>query len=315
MTAPKPTPAATIRSSAIMPVFISARRILADYAISGWILAELAYVLALYLFAFRYPFDAPYFFETANWGLSLLAVGATALLVARAMRSAAYRPAIAHAPRQTYIAGLMLAAVAVRGAICIWLLALALLSRNLLSATPGTLLAGMLGLIANGIVLAALTLALSTAFAPRLARLATLAWLVGALYSYAATNTLADFFLTWRLPLLPIFAGFAMGLTGRVDGGGLLALAVDAVYVVVLVRLADVWRARLEAPQATDEAQAAWPRKPAAAPPASRDERLAPPRTAQPEQRQTAKDQPAAPTAPRYKRPPDHSSNRRRTAR
>ncbi|HLJ80897.1 MAG TPA: hypothetical protein VKT52_05375, partial [Ktedonobacterales bacterium] len=41
----------------IMPVLLVAGRELVEYIRDGWILVELAYVLALYLFAFRYPFE------------------------------------------------------------------------------------------------------------------------------------------------------------------------------------------------------------------------------------------------------------------
>lgn len=313
MISPKPAPVRAASFDPAAMTLTNARRILADFVFSGWFLAELAYVPALYVFAFRYPFDTPFFFETANWGLSLLTICATVLLVGRAMRPAMYRYGSEQAARQAYIAGLALAAAALRLIVYIWLLALVLLSQHLLDATPGALLAGSLGLVANSIVLAALTLALSTTFAPRLARLLMMGWLVGALYSYIGTNTLADFFLSWRLPLLPIFAGFTMGLTGTIDGGDLLVLAVDALYVVGLVWLASFWRVRREAARA--EAVAAGSGKTPAAPSLSGVERPAPARAAYREQpqgrpglvaqtrEQTGRRPPARKRTPSRKRP------------
>lgn len=285
MTAPKHAPADPVGASrvatdrpfwlatntstviaSITPVLLIAGRALVEYIRDGWILVELAYVLALYLFAFRYPFETPFFFETANWGLGLLTVCTTLLLVARAMRPAAAQPALAHVSPRAYTAGLLITAAALRILAFVVLLALTLLSRHLINATGGALLAGSVGLIAGCIVLAALTLVLSPAFTPRpaqsnmppdgrlfrrftllrLRHLIFIAWLTGALYSYTAAGALAAIFAVWRLPLLPLFACYAMGVTGAIGWGGLLALMIAAGYVVGLALLAASWLARRE---------------------------------------------------------------------
>ncbi|MGH2518037.1 MAG: hypothetical protein ACRDHP_20530 [Ktedonobacterales bacterium] len=251
------------RRDALVPVFSIAGRTLAEYVRSGWILVELAYALALFLFAFRYPFDAPFFFETANWGLGLLTICATLLLVARAMRSSVYMSAVERVSRRAYVAGVALAAAVVRLGVYLALLVLALLTHSFVNATGGALLAGSVGLIAASIVLAALALALSTEFAPRLVRLLFLAWLTAALYSYAGTGPLATLCFPLRLPLLPLFASYDIGATGTVGVAGLLALVLDVAYAVGLVALAAFWLGRREAAQtllAGDDA------KPASAP-------------------------------------------------
>src|SRR5579859_587983 len=231
----------------VAAILLAARAPLLEYIRDGWILVELAYALALYLFAFRYPFEAPFFFETANWSLGLLAAGTTLLLISRAPPPDAAQPAITSAARRVYTAGLMLAAAALRIVEYVVLLALVLFSRRLINATSGALFAGSVGLIAGCIVLAALTLALSPAYAPRFARLIFLAWLTAALYSYTATGLLAAFFFVWRLPLLPLFACYTMGMTGTIGWNGGLALLINAGYVVGLVMLATFLRARRDA--------------------------------------------------------------------
>lgn len=263
------------------PLLSITRHILTEYIRSGWILVELLYVLALYLFAFGYPFEPSFFFGTANWGLGLLAVCATLLLVARAMRPTTYRLATAQVPRRTYVAGLALAAATLRAAVYLLLLALALLSHHLINATAGTLLAGSIGLLAGNILLAALALALSPAFTPRSARqpsppsspsrqtalslvyavprfsrLIFLAWLVAALSSYAASGPLAALLFVARLPLLPLFACFGIGVTGMIGWRDVLALLVVAGYVVGLVFLAGSWLARRDATSAVSETDA-----------------------------------------------------------
>ena len=272
MIAPKHAPAtaaARIVASqlrVIVPPILIARRLLMSYLRSGWIVLELAYVLALYLFAFREPFEPSFFFETASWGLGVLAICASLLLVSRAMRPGAYQTAIEKVSRRAYVAGLALALAMLRVLAYALLLALTLLSGHLLNATPGALLAGSIGLLAICSVLATLALTLSSAFAPRLARLIFLGWLTGALYSYVATGTMAALFFAWRLPLLPVFACFEIGMTGTIDGGGLLALTVDAVYVVGLVALADYWLRRRETARSAARTDGAEPALAVAAP-------------------------------------------------
>ena len=272
-----PAPAADPLAAARLfrPVATSILRLTGDilvaYTRSGWLLVELAYVLALYLFAFGYPFEPPFFFETAHWGLGLLTVCATTLLGSRAMRLSVAQPAIAHASRRAYVAALMLVVAVLRIALYVALLALVFLGGRFINATGGALFSGSLGLIAGCIVLAALTLALSPAFAPRPARLLGLAWLVAALYSYSAAGWLAALLFPFHLPLWPIFAGYAMGMTGSVGIGGLLALACDAAAVVGLALLADSWRRRLDtapSPGAspTPERAGALPDPPASSP-------------------------------------------------
>jgi len=62
-----------------------------------------------------------------------------------------------------------------------------------------------------------------------------LLWLVLAFASYQASGLLAILLFPAKLLLLPVAASYDFGVTGSIGWGGLLAIVVQAAYIVGLI--------------------------------------------------------------------------------
>jgi len=236
-----PTPARGILGSSTVQL---ARRALRRYAHSIWLPAELFFVGILFFAAFRSTFDTTYFFGTANFGLGLLSILGTYILAQRVMPARIYvRRALreGHRPR---VGGLLLASGILRVIYFLLLLALALVFQRMPVLDPSALAVGTLGLLANCVLIAAITLALASPIATQLKRVVFLAWLVAALYSYSYGDRLAAVLTFARIPLMPFSLTYALSVTGQIGSDGLLGLLVELAYIGALVFLADYWLAR-----------------------------------------------------------------------
>lgn len=211
--------------------------ILWRYLLSPWFLAEAVLVLGLTLLAFRAPFTPPYFFTVAGLALSLLTVASTYVLVHAIAPLKPLQPSMttpSGRPSGTGAVAPVLAAALIRTLQCYLLLGFVFIGGQLSDASAATLVPGMIGLIANCVLLATITVTLSTPFVHRVVQLAFLAWIGVALASYQATGTIATLLLYVRLPLLPFAACYAFGVTTIIDRAGLLALGIEALYCLAL---------------------------------------------------------------------------------
>jgi hypothetical protein len=229
-----------------------ARLTLASYARSGWLWGEVVFVLGLYaIFFLVFGGDMAYFYGTATEGLGALAILGTAIMVHRALGACAYLPLARLSARAAYTRGLLLASGTLRVLLFVLLLVLVVVSGRVHGATVGGMLVGAVGLLADCLALAALTVALSPPIATRLARIVFLAWLVLALYSSTgfgllaagSAGPLAAILAVIRLPLLPLAACYSFGIDGRIGWYGLWALIVVAAYIAGWAVLADRWLA------------------------------------------------------------------------
>lgn len=223
------------------PTVAVARALLAEYLMSGKVIVEAVALAVFFLFAFSIPNGSAHFFEAAHVGLGILALIAGVVAVAYAFQPRIYTPLAARHGSAATAQGLALALATVRLGSYLYLLALALLTGKLAGATFGSMVAGSIGLLANVILLSLVAAALCPPFVTSLQRIGFLLWLVAALYSYADNGLLAHICAVARLPLLPVGALFAAGVTGSLGWGGLLALLVVAVYALGLVWLLS-WR-------------------------------------------------------------------------
>lgn len=224
------------------PSVTIARHLLVGYMRSGWLWGEVACVLALYAVYFSvFAGNMAYFFGTAGDGLGALAVLSAAIFTHRAVGARMYLT-LAHIPsRATYVRGLILACGVLRIPMYLLLLGLALLTHRIAGAMPlPALLAGTIGLLANCVVLAALTVTLSPPIATRTVRIVFLLWLALALYSFQSGIAPA-----WvHLPLVPLGACYTFGASATIGWSGCWALLVAAGYVAGLTLLAQFWLAR-----------------------------------------------------------------------
>lgn len=98
---------------------------------------------------------------------------------------------------------------------------------------------GSVGLLANCIVLAALTITLSPPIATRYARMVFLFWLALTLYSFTQGNV-----VSWlAVPLVPLSAAYTLAAAGF-SFQAFVALTGAAIYLVCLTVLAQWWMAR-----------------------------------------------------------------------
>lgn len=215
---------------------------------SVWLIVELIGVGLIFLVCFRSPVTVRGFFEPAGLGLALLsAVGTTGIVVSVVPPRLYARLA----PRKDYrsmVGGLMLASGIIQGCAAVTLTMLVLLFQRIPALGPdgvpgagAALAAGMVGLLANTVLVAALTVALAPPLGTQAARLVFLAWLCLALYSYIATDFLGSVLTVVRLPLLPFAAGYSFGQSGVIGAAGVLALGVEAAYIGALIALAPRW--------------------------------------------------------------------------
>lgn len=246
------------RASGILrgPTFVVARRALASHLRSGWLWGEVMLVLALFVALFNFPGegDAHYLFSVGALTLGGEAVGATAIFMQRAFRTGAYLSLARLTGRAAYIRGQILAAGALRLPLYLLLLTLYVLAHGL--PYPGytiplhgaavvpigvrllVTLFGSMGLLANCLVLVALTAALSSPMSTRVELIGFLAWLVLALSSYASAGPFAPLLTVARLPLLPVVACLNLGIGGSLSWQEVAALLAQAGYVAGLVYFA-----------------------------------------------------------------------------
>lgn len=238
------------------PAMAVARALLWDYLASGQIVGEAAVLAIVFLVAFHNAGDPAHFFEAASAGLGVLAVAGAALTVMSTFQPSFYTPLAERYGREACVRGLALALVTIRLGSYLYLLVPALLTGRIVGASFGAMLAGTLGLLANVILLALVTVALCPPFATSRERMGFLGWLVAALYSYVDSNLLARICVIARLPLLPLAACFDSGITGELGWGGLLALLIVAGYALGLVRLLE-WRLETLPKASMDPSEAA----------------------------------------------------------
>jgi hypothetical protein len=238
------------------PTFVVARRALASHLRSGWLWGEVLLVLMLFVALFNFPGqgDAHYLFSAGSLTLGGEAVLATAILMQRAFRTGAYLSLARLTGRTAYIRGQILAASVLRLPLYLLLLVLYLYTHGLphpgytiplhgAAAAPMSVrllatLFGSVGLLANCLMLVALTAALSAPVSTRIELIGFLAWLVVALSSYASAGPFAPLLSVARLPLLPVAACFNLGIGGSLSWQEVAALLVQAGYVAALVLFA-----------------------------------------------------------------------------
>lgn len=218
------------------------RTIVARYVRSGWFVAEVASIAGLFALCFGTPFDAAYFYRIAGLALGLFAVVATYGLDHVVASPRWYvRRSLRTLDRPT-VAPLVFAATITRVAALVLLLLLVLGFRRLTPIEPRTLLAGAVGLLANCVLIAAVSVACSTPFARREVQLGVLGWLVAALATYGPGTIFAAIpIVSWllRLPLLPFAVCYGMGVTGTPGWSGVAALVAEAGMVAATVAITD----------------------------------------------------------------------------
>lgn len=244
------------------PTLVVARHSLASHLRSGWLWGEVMLVLVFFVALFNFPGqgDAHYLFSVGSLTLGGEAMLATAILVQRSFGAGAYLSLARLTSRAAYIRGQILAAGMLRLPLYLLLLALYLFAHGLphpgytiplhgAAAAPIGVrllvtLFGSLGLLANCLVLVALTAALSSPLSTRIELIGFLAWLVVALSSYASAGPFAPLLAVARLPLLPFVACLNLGIGGSLSWQEAAALLIQVGYVVGLTLVAQRQLAR-----------------------------------------------------------------------
>ena len=213
---------------------------LSRFSRSKWLLAGIGLLLLLFLICFRYPFGASYFYEISTFGLAAVVALMTYALVHWIVPPTLYLRLGIRTSLRSVFAGLVLAQATISAVATLSLLFLALLTQRFAASTPGSMVAGTIGLLANCILLGTVTVALGTPATNRLMRLAFLLWLLLALASYQTTGLLGTLLLVTRLPLLPFAACYDFGVTGTIGLLGLLALSIQILGVGGIVWFCDI---------------------------------------------------------------------------
>jgi hypothetical protein len=225
------------------PTLIVARRIVHSHLRSGWLWGEIVAVLVLYVVFFDYPGttgDLSYFYGFGGRSLGAIAAVGAAIMAHRALGARAYLPLARLASRGPYVRGLALAAVATRLPLVVELLALYLRAHHhFQGAWERHFIVGMLGLVANCALIAAVTVVLSPPIATRFNQIVFLFWLVLALSSYTNLGWISTVFSVARLPLLLVVACYNFGSKGVMDWLGALAFALTLAAIVALTWLAE----------------------------------------------------------------------------
>ncbi|HJT56944.1 MAG TPA: hypothetical protein VJ761_10640 [Ktedonobacteraceae bacterium] len=234
-----------------MPAMTVARLALESYFRSGWMWLEFVLVLLCFAALF-FPFRVytAGFYGTSNLVLGAIAILGTAIMVRQATSARTYLVLSRLSSRASYSRGLMLATALLRVPLLILMLALVLITGQLIDPSAGTLLIGILGLLPNCIVVAVLTVTLSSPMATRLKRIVFLAWLVLVLFAQSPVSWLPEAVISVlhvaSVPLLPLIACYNISVNGTIGLAGVLALIVEVVYVVVLALIAGYWLERRE---------------------------------------------------------------------
>jgi hypothetical protein len=234
------------------PSLTLARFILRRYIHSGWMLGDIVSVVALYaIFFLNFGGDVVYFYTISGIGIVILTLLGTALMVLREMNARLYLPLARLTSRTPYVGGLILATGVVRFFLFFFLLLLAMLysgsSPHLCTpvciegATLSNILLGAVGLLANCVVVAALTITSLLSLGTKRSLAVFLCWAVAVLYSNAGHNSLATFLSFTRVPLIPLSIAYSFGTTASIGWDGFLALFIEGIYIVALVWVAHYW--------------------------------------------------------------------------
>jgi hypothetical protein len=144
----------------------------------------------------------------------------------------------------------MLATALLRVPLLVFMLGLVLITGQLIDPAAGPLLIGIIGLLPNCLLLAVLTVALSSPMATRLKRIIFLAWLALVLFAQSPVFWLPEAVISVlcvaSVPLLSLIACYNISVTGTIGLTGALGLVVEGVYVVALALIGGYWLERRE---------------------------------------------------------------------
>jgi hypothetical protein len=210
---------------------------LARYMRSSWLLADLAGVVVIWAIAYRGTVTPASFFEAANIGLILLAIlGAYGIV--QVVPPSIYLRLVPRRDYRAALGGIVLANALVRAAVALALLLLTGIFQDLTYATASGVLVGMLGLVANSVLIGTVAIVLAPPIAGRVWRVGVLVVVLLAFYSYEVAGPLGQVLTVTRVVLLPIAACYNLGQTGALDRPGLFALVVVAALVAGMISLA-----------------------------------------------------------------------------
>jgi len=226
-----------------LPSVTVARLTLEVYARRGWILFDFLAVLVM-LLALFYPFAATTaaFYGSAGLALLGLAVLGSVIVMRPAMSARAYLILARLPSRASYSRGMMIAACALRVFDCLLATVLALATGRIIHPMPGPLAMGLIGVMADCIVVAALTVTLCAPIGSRAALILFLVWFIAAFLPVRDTahlpTVLPALMGLARLPVAPFSTLFGASATGADAPSILLALAVEAGYIGALAWVA-----------------------------------------------------------------------------
>ena len=228
-----------------------ARLTLESYFRSGWMWGEFVLVLVFFAALF-FPFleNVSYFYGTSTWDLSAIAVLGTTVMVRQASSARTYTLLARLPTRAAHCRGLILATALLRIPLFVFMCALALLSRRLTNPTLGNILIGAPSLLIINVLVASLTVALTSPIGTRRKRMLFLAWIAIVLFSASPIVHLPDAIITVlsvsRLPLIPVGICYNIGVNSSIDISALPAFLVVALYIAGLIWLAGYWLERRE---------------------------------------------------------------------
>jgi ABC-type transport system involved in cytochrome c biogenesis ATPase subunit len=190
------------------------------------------------------------FYGTSNLALGAIAILGTAIMVRQATSARTYLVLSRLSSRASYSRGLMLATALLRVPLLGLMLLLVLSTGQLIDPAAGPLLIGVIGLLPNCLVLAVLTVVLSSPMATRLKRIIFLAWLALVLFAQSPVFWLPEVVMSVlrfaSLPLLPLIACYNISVAGTLGLAGALGVVIEGVYVVALALIAGHWLERRE---------------------------------------------------------------------
>jgi hypothetical protein len=228
-----------------------ARLTLDSYFRSGWMWGE--FVLALVFFAaLFFPFleNVSYFYGTSTWDLSAIAVLGTVVMTRRMSNARTYTVLARLSTRASYCRGLILATALLRIPLFLFMCALALLARRMTNPTLENILIGAPGLLIINILVAALTVALTSPIGTRRKRMLFLAWVAIVLFSaspiFRLPAPVIAVLSVSRLPLIPVGICYNIGVNSSIDASALPAFFIVALYIAGLIWLASYWLERRE---------------------------------------------------------------------
>jgi len=234
-----------------LPGVTVARLTLDSYVRRGWILLDLLAVMVM-LLALFYPFAATTaaFYGSAGLALLGLAVLGSVIVMRFAMSARTYLILARLPSRASYGRGMMIAACTLRVFDCLLATVLAVATGRIIHPMPGPLAMGLIGVMADCVVVAALTVTLCAPIGSRAALILFLVWFIAAFLPVRDAAHLPAVLPALvglaRLPLAPFSTLFGAGATGADVPSILLALAVEAVYIGALAWIAGVLLERRE---------------------------------------------------------------------